>query len=257
MVALFSLLTIITLSIIVVRIGAIALELTGLSSEVASFQAQSAFSGVGFTTVESETIVSHPVRRRIIRILILLGSAGIMSVIATLVLTFIGQTGKHVLRRGEILLAGLAIIFLFARSKYIYKIMKMIITKALEKWTTIRIYDYEQMLGLSKGYTISKIKVRKNSWLSNRKLNELKLEKEGLLVISIFRKVGEEERYIGLPTGGTEIEPGDLLICHGRQEVSKALSQRPKGFEGDKDHEEKVEEEHNLSRMRKLKGGFD
>lgn len=37
MVALFSLLIIITLSVIVVRIGAVALELTGLSSEIASF----------------------------------------------------------------------------------------------------------------------------------------------------------------------------------------------------------------------------
>jgi len=73
MVALFSLLIIISLSIIVVRVGAVALELTGLSSEIASFQAQSAFSGVGFTTTESEALVSHPVRRRIIRGLILLG----------------------------------------------------------------------------------------------------------------------------------------------------------------------------------------
>jgi hypothetical protein len=75
MIALVSLLVIIALSIIVVRIGSIALELTGVSSEIASFQAQSAFSGVGFTTTESETIVTHPVRRRIIKILILWGTA--------------------------------------------------------------------------------------------------------------------------------------------------------------------------------------
>lgn len=54
MVALVSLLTIIVLSITVVRIGATALELTGLSRDVAEFQAQSAFSGAGFTTQESE-----------------------------------------------------------------------------------------------------------------------------------------------------------------------------------------------------------
>jgi len=68
MVALISLLTIVVLAIVCVRIGRIALELTGLSSDIASFQTQSAFSGVGFTTSESETIVSHPVRRRIVRI---------------------------------------------------------------------------------------------------------------------------------------------------------------------------------------------
>src|SRR4030042_6230482 len=100
MVALFSLLIIVILSIIVIRIGAIALELTGLSAEIASFQAQSAFSGVGFTTLESEAIVTHPVRRRIIRILILLGSAGVTTSMATLVLAFVGQTDKSVLARG-------------------------------------------------------------------------------------------------------------------------------------------------------------
>ena len=40
-----------------------ALKLNGLSAEVATFQAQSAFSGAGFTTSESEAIVSHPLRR--------------------------------------------------------------------------------------------------------------------------------------------------------------------------------------------------
>lgn len=42
MLALFSLLIIISLSILVIRIGATALELTGLSPDVAAFQAQSA-----------------------------------------------------------------------------------------------------------------------------------------------------------------------------------------------------------------------
>lgn len=127
MLALFSLLIIILLSIVVVRIGAIALELTGLSPEIASFQAQSAFSGVGFTTREAEAIVTHPVRRRIVRILILLGSAGVTTSIATLVLAFVGQTGKGMLVRGQTLISGLVVIFFFARSKHIYNVMKKLI----------------------------------------------------------------------------------------------------------------------------------
>ncbi|MFA5411633.1 MAG: potassium transporter TrkA, partial [Candidatus Omnitrophota bacterium] len=107
MIAIFGLLIIILLSIIVVRIGAVALELTGLSPEIASFQAQSAFSGVGFTTLESEAIVTHPLRRRIVRVLILLGSAGITTSMATLVLAFIGQSGRGIVLRGEILVLGL------------------------------------------------------------------------------------------------------------------------------------------------------
>lgn len=228
MVALFTLLTIVTLSIIVVRIGAVALELTGLSPEIASFQAQSAFSGAGFTTSESEAIVTHPVRRRIIRILILFGSAGITTTIATLVLTFVGKSGHDFIVRGRTLLGGLAVIFLFARSKLIYNIMKNLISKALKRWTTMRIFDYEQLLGFNEGYTIARITVRSDSWLSERRLSELRLDQEGVLVLAIYRKIHGKEKFIGGPTGDTVIKSQDVLICYSRQDISKALAEKPK-----------------------------
>lgn len=220
MVAVFSLLIIITLSVIAVRIGGIALELTGVSPEIASFQAQSAFSGAGFTTQESEAIVTHPVRRRIVRVLILFGSAGITTSIATLVLTFVGQTGRNALARGGALLLGVAIIFLFARSKYIYNVMKRIISRALERWTSLRIFDYEQLLGFGSGYNISRIAVRKDSFLSNKKLSQLRLDREGVLVLAIYRKMGRKEEFIGAPAGETEIKTGDVLICYSRKDVA-------------------------------------
>lgn len=226
MVALFSLLIIILLSIVVIRIGAIALELTGVSPEIASFQAQSAYSGVGFTTAESETIVTHPVRRRIIRILILLGSAGITTSIATLVLTFVGETGRDLLIRGLILASGVLVIFLFARSRYIYNIMKKVISRALERWTTLRVFDYEQLLGFNEGYTISRITVRHDSWLNDKKLSELRLDQEGILILAIYRKVHGKETFIGGPTGDTVIKAEDVLICYSRQDASKALVEK-------------------------------
>ncbi|MBU4346235.1 MAG: TrkA C-terminal domain-containing protein [Candidatus Omnitrophica bacterium] len=228
MIPLFGLLTIIVLSIIVVRFGAIALELTGLSPEIASFQAQSAFSGAGFTTSESETIVTHPLRRRIIRILILFGSAGITTSMATLVLTFMGQTGENAMHRGLTLVVGVVIIFLFARSKIIYNLMKKIISKALERWTTMRIFDYEQLLGFNEGYTISRISVRDDSWLSGKKLSELRLEQEGVLILAIYRKIDGKEKFVGGPTGETVIKAQDVLICYSRQDASKALAQKGK-----------------------------
>jgi hypothetical protein len=224
MIALFSLLTIIVLSIIVVRIGGIALELTGLSPEIASFQAQSAFSGAGFTTSEAEAMVNHPVRRRIIRILILLGGAGVTTSMATLVLTFMGETGKTVVLKGSILLLGLLVIFLLAQSKYIYNIMKKLISHALEKWTMMHVFDYEQILGFGEGYTISRVTVRPDSWLSDKKLSDLKLEQKGVLVLAIYRKVGRKEKFIGSLSGDTKIMPQDALVCYSRRDVSEILS---------------------------------
>jgi len=226
MIALFSLLTVILLSIIVVRVGAIALELTGLSSEIASFQSQSAFSGAGFTTSESETIVTHPLRRRIIRVLILLGSAGVTTSIATLVLAFVGERGGgHGLLKGVILVTGLLVIFLFARSRHLYRIMRNIISKSLRRWTTLRVFDYEQLLGFNEGYSISRIVVKKDSLLHERKLSELRLDQKGILVLAIYRKLHGKEKFIGGTTGETVLKSHDALICYSRQDASKALAQ--------------------------------
>ncbi len=49
MFAVISLLAILSLSMLIVRIGAVALTMTGLSRDTASLQALSAFSGAGFT----------------------------------------------------------------------------------------------------------------------------------------------------------------------------------------------------------------
>jgi len=91
MVSIFSLLLIISLSILITRIATIALLHTGLSRESARFQARSAFTGVGFTTAESEKVVNHPVRRRILLLLMLLGNAGVATAMSSLILTFIGK----------------------------------------------------------------------------------------------------------------------------------------------------------------------
>lgn len=161
MIALISLLVVVLFSIIVIRIGSVALEMTGLSREMAAFQAQSAFSGTGFTTSESEYVVSHPLRRKIIRILIFIGNAGIASAIATLVLTFIGQSKEEATIRLFWLIIGLLALYLFARSKIVDRGLRWIIKKGLEKFTNLKVYDYEQLLGLSKGYCIGEFKIKK------------------------------------------------------------------------------------------------
>jgi hypothetical protein len=81
-IALVSLFVIIVGSMIVVRIATAMLVLTGLSPEVARFQARSALTGVGFTTSEAESVVGHPVRRKIVMTLMLIGSAGVITAVA-------------------------------------------------------------------------------------------------------------------------------------------------------------------------------
>lgn len=254
MVALLALFAVIILSIAIIRIGAIAFELTGLSPEIASFQAQSAFSGTGFTTEESESIVSHPVRRKIARLLILLGNAGITSIIATFVLTFLGESTLTIFARFLILFIGLIIIYFLSRSKLIYFGMKKIITKALKKYTSLSLFEYQEILGLRKGYTISKIKIKQDNWMEGKKLNQLNLPLEGILILSIHRLTGNKEKFIGAPQADTIIQKNDILICYGRGETSKQLSARSKGKAGDTEHKQEIEKEKKISQIEKETG---
>jgi hypothetical protein len=67
-------------------IGSIFLEATGMERAVARFQTLSALTGAGFTTTQSELIVEHKTRRKIISYLIFLGNTGIMAFILLVIL---------------------------------------------------------------------------------------------------------------------------------------------------------------------------
>lgn len=83
-----SVLLIFALSPLIIRVGSIALRMTGLSPEVSSFQSMSAFTGTGFTTDEAEEVTSTPGRRTVVQTLIRLGSIGLVGALATLTLSF-------------------------------------------------------------------------------------------------------------------------------------------------------------------------
>src|SRR5919199_5871683 len=134
MAVLLSVFAVLAISIIATRVGGAALAHTGLSRDVARFQARSAFLGVGFTTTESEAIVNHPVRRRIAGALILLGNVGIVSAGASLVLSFTRATGTQAAQRALVLVVGLAVLVVLVRSKPVDVAMSRVIAAALRRW---------------------------------------------------------------------------------------------------------------------------
>jgi len=251
MIALISLFMILILSLTVIRVGAISLELTGIAPEVASFQAQSAFSGVGFTTAESESIVNHPVRRKIIRRLILVGSAGITSVLATVIITFTQFDAENIGYRSIILCVGLLVIYLIARSELLYKIMKGAIVKALSLNKSLVLHDYYEILGVAKGYSISRIKIKDDNWAIGHKLKDLNLNAEGTIILSINRTIEGEDKFL-IPSGETEVLDGDQLTLYGRCAGGQCLAARPKGADGDARHNKHVEEQKRLEELQEV-----
>lgn len=236
MVAIATLLVVVTVTLIINRVGAIALMTTGLSQEVANFQARSALTGVGFTTTETELIVNHPVRRRIVLTLMLLGNAGLVTIIATLVVGF-ADTGSPVdtLLKLALLAGGLALILIAARSRAIDSIMSAVIAWSLRRFTQLEVRDYVQLLNLSADYAVAEIGVEADSWVVKHQLVDLHLPEEGVLVLGIQRADGT---FVGAPRGHTRIREHDTLVVYGYADVLDDLQARKVGPDGDRSHME-------------------
>jgi TrkA-C domain len=238
MIALVSLLLVLSVSLLIMRVGAVALTLTGLSRESARFQAQSAFLGVGFTTRESEHVVGHPVRRRIIMWLMLLGNAGVVVTVSGLILVFLSATDPGSwLPRAAGLVAGAGGLWLVFGSRTIDRHLSRMIGVALRHWTDLDVRDYASLLRLAGEFSVIEMRVRPDEWLADKTLAELNLRSEGALVLGIERTDGS---YVGAPRGPTAVRPGDLLIVYGRTSRLKELDRRPAGSDGDRAHREAV-----------------
>jgi TrkA-C domain len=239
--ALTSVFVIVLVSLLVTRVATVALALTGLSREAAAFQARSAFFGVGFTTSESEAVVGHPVRRRIVLALMLLGNAGIVSVVASLVISFTGNDRQPLIRLA-VLVGGLVVLLLLARSRWVDRRVSRLIHVALSRWTDLDVRDYASLLELSGEYEVMELQIEAGDWLADRTLGELKLRDEGAVVLGLHRPDGSS---IGAPHGDTHLRPGDTLILYGRARRLCELDTRATGRGGDEAHGAAVaEQEH-------------
>ena len=237
MVAVASVAIIVLISLILTRVATVALIQTGLSRETARFQARSALTGTGFTTSESESIVTHPVRRRLVRSLMLIGSAGVVTVIATLLLSFVNADQRQTVTRLGVLIIVLAIVLLTARNKRVDALLMAAIGRALTRWTDLDARDYVGLLHLGQGYKVNELTLREGDWITGQPLRALDLRDEGVAVLAIVCPSGT---YIGTPERDTAPRPQDTLILYGPSERLRELDQRPAGPEGDKAHTDAV-----------------
>jgi hypothetical protein len=230
--AIASLLVVVLISLLVTRVATIALISTGMSREMARFQARSAFTGTGFTTAEAESVVRHPVRRRIVLGLMLAGNAGLAAVVASLMLGFThggaGSAGYRVLE----LLGGLAVLLALARSRWVDRRVSPLIARLLSRYTDLQVRDYVGLLELENGYRVSELVVEPGDLMAGRTLAELRLRDEGVVVLGVSGRNG----WVGAPMGSTRVEPGDTLVLYGLEEAVCELDERKRGAAGEAAH---------------------
>jgi hypothetical protein len=238
MYAIIGLLLVATISRVITRVATVILTASGLSTEAARFQARSAFTGAGFTTSESERVVEHPLRRRVIAVLMLLGNVGIVAAASSTILGFRGSALGHAWWRLLLLVVGLLALVFVSRSRVVDRWLTRVIAHLLDRFTDLGSRDVASLLNLSGPYAVNELAVCAHDWLAGRSLAQLDLRREGVVVLGIIRRGG---RYLGAPTGRTVIREGDMLIAYGTGEQLRELDDRPAGAQGDRAHAVAVE----------------
>jgi hypothetical protein len=223
-IAILFLLVVLSISLLVTRLASMALILTGMSKESARFQARSALAGVGFTTRESEMVVIHPVRRRIIMLLMLTGHIGVPTVVATLVVSLITTAqSEHWWKPVLLLGAGLIMIAYAAHSRWIERHLNRVLALFLKRWTDLDVRDYVALLQLQNGFAVTEMLVDAGDWLEGKTLATADLSHEGILVLGIQRAGGD---YIGAPRAEDPIHAGDTLVLYGWVDRLREIDQR-------------------------------
>lgn len=245
MIAIGTLLLVVVLSLLITRVATAILTATGMSAMTARFQARSALTGTGFTTKEAEEVVNHPVRRKVVATLMLLGNAGVVAAASS---TILGLKGGGLRNNGWKLLelcVGLLLLVIISRSKWIDARLNQLIRRLLRRFTDLEVRDLSALIDLAGDYSISELAIDPGDWLDGKTLGEAELRDEGVVVLGITRKDG---RYVAAPIFRTVIQAGDVLVVYGHDDALCELDQRPAGDAGDAAHRHAVVRQEQLER---------
>ncbi len=215
---------IIVVSTVIVKIAAVALNLTGLDEKRSYFQALSAFTGTGFTTRDSELVVSNDIRRKIIMFLMILGNAGLVTVITTLTLSFSKGGATPVFLNIIVILLAVLFIIKVSLNKTITRRLTKKIQGKLVKSPTFTKRPVEEILRLAEGYGIAELTLSEDCVDIGKTLFDSSFRQKDILILAVER----EKEVIPAPHASDRLLENDTLICYGKlsniTEISKSSS---------------------------------
>ncbi len=216
MYAAITLFAVLTLSVLVIRTAAVALRVTGLPDHVARFQARSAYTGTGFTTLEAESVAHHPARRRIVGFLMILGNLGLVSVMATVIVGLVDSTQSERALMGQLawLACFLLMLWAVALNPLADRIMCRVIGALIDHLPALQPRGAELLVQGPGGHGLYRLTATETApHLSTDLPREV-------LVLSLRRGDG---RILHRPTPDEVLGPQDALYVYGPSSVLAQL----------------------------------
>lgn len=208
-------------SMMIVRAGAIALTMTGMSYNRAKFQSLSAFSGTGFTTREAELVVNHPARRRIVSWMMVLGNAGIVAVIITATTSFVFSDLDVLPLNLAVLFAGILVLYMLATRTGLAAWWETFVEQRLGKTTLFEEGAVDELLHLIEGYGLVKLTLEAESPFVGQTISATKLPERGFRILGIER----DHDWIAAPRSTQKLQEGDRLVIYGQLDSLRTLAQ--------------------------------
>jgi len=220
-VAVALLLLAIAISFVVVRIGAVALELTGVPWDHAKFQALSAFTNCGFTTRESEEVTRHPLRRRIATVLIVLGNAGLVTTVATFASSLSQPRSVQIMGNLAVIVIGIVAIAWLSQLNVVRRTVHDQAQEWLARRYPVESWAADDLLRLGKGFILTRFPLPPDSPAVSHTLRQLRLKQNGVQLLAVERAGA----FHAVPRGDFALRAGDDLIVYGGQDEVERLLQ--------------------------------
>ncbi|MFH1429194.1 MAG: TrkA C-terminal domain-containing protein [Candidatus Margulisiibacteriota bacterium] len=213
-------LAILIASFIISEVATVLLTFTGLDRETAKFQSLSALTGTGFTTKEAEQMLQNKQRRQIITVLMILGKAGVVLLIAGV----IRQYESHFF---SLKILGYVVFFyitfkIMTTPKVVFRIGKWI-EAYMEKRGKMKKRRLEELLHMEAGYGVAELNITGGNGYTGKKISDTSLREQDILILSIEH----DGEVTSLPRANHEIRDGDILTCYGKMESIRQLSKKP------------------------------
>lgn len=212
-----------SLSVFIIRLATVSLRLTGLSHQVAKFQALSAFSGSGFTSLETEQVVNYPVRRKIITYLMVVGNLGLVAMLSTVVVGFVNTEGDalSIFHHLVWLIGGLLLIWFVLLNPFSEELMCSLMSKVLSSMTELGGIPYQRLLQVGEHWSIAEHKLTFGALKQKISIETLLSRLNNTQILALTYANGETT-----PTPPMDhiLEAGDAVVLFACEEEHKNVA---------------------------------
>ena len=207
----FGLLIFIAVWLLIVWIGSIFLEATGMERSRARFQALSALSGTGFTTSRAEEIEENPKRRRIVSYLMFIGNAGIITLL--LMVMVYARAGVIAPSIFTIVIAVAVLLAIgFALWFRLIDRLTNVILKLVEKGRVFSSHIARKTIYRAGDYVLVRIAIGKMSHITGLSIKEAGFQQHSITILVVERG----RNVLSQPQIEEKLMANDYLLCYGK-----------------------------------------